>query len=234
MSDEGKPEGGQNTGGGTGDKPAWLAQLPTNLKDNASLAGFKTIGDFAQAHLDTSAKVTELEGIKAKFDTLPKAPAKPEEYVFDKIEGIDEGLLNEARPEFLKAGLSNDQAKAVVTLEASLMKKRMEAYAAQSERDRLTAETGLKTEWGDKYPAKVENMKRFLTEFSKGFKIGDKPADVTEFLVRSRLGNDPFFIRFMDAVSSKIGEDTSPSGGSGGSGGKKEGMMGLYDKTPKP
>jgi hypothetical protein len=225
-TDKGK-ETGAETGNQGGEKPAWLAQLPADLKDNEAFTGFKTIGDLAKAHLDNTGKVKEFDGLKTKFDSLPKPPAKPEEYQFDKIEGIDEGMLNGARPEFHKAGLTNDQAKAMVALEGQLWKQRVDAYAAQSEKDRLAAETALKAEWGSKYPERVESMSRFMAAVGKDIKVEGKSVDVNAFLLQKGLGNDPFFIRFIDAISQKLPEDTSPSGRSADTGGKT-GMASIY------
>jgi hypothetical protein len=230
---EGNAEGTE-TGNATGnqgtEKPAWLAQLPADLKDNETFTGYKTIGDLAKAHLDTSAKVKDLEGIKSKFDSLPKAPADPKEYQFDKVEGVDESILEGARPEFLKAGLTNDQAKAMVALESALMAKRVEAFAAQSENDRQAAETALKAEWGAKYPERVENISRFMKAIGKDIKVDGKPVDVDAYLVTKGLGNDPFFIRMVDAIAQKLPEDTSPSGRSPSNEGNK-GMISLYKQT---
>ncbi|NBK22878.1 MAG: hypothetical protein EOM68_12710, partial [Spirochaetia bacterium] len=50
----GQPEGTQSTGESTlgGVKgtasPAWMAQLPSDLKDDAELQGFATLGDFVR------------------------------------------------------------------------------------------------------------------------------------------------------------------------------------------
>jgi len=221
---------GNGTGAGTGNQgesPKWLEQLPADLKGNAAFGSFKTIGDFAKAHLDMSGKVTELEGVKAKFDALPKAPAKPEDYQFDPVEGLDVNMLNDARPEFHKLGLTNDQAKAMVALEGALWKKRVDAFETKFNADKAAEETKLKAEWGDKYDTRIENMKRFLTTFSKDFKVDGKTVDVGAWLNQSGMGNSPFFIRLVDALAQKFPEDSSPSGRSGDSGDKK-GMISLY------
>jgi len=223
---------GTGTGAGTGnqqvEKPAWLAQAPADLRDNELFTGHKTIGDQLKAHLDLFGKVKDLEGIKAKFDALPKAPAKPEDYQFDKIDGVDDALVNSARPGFHKYGLNNDQAKGMIALETELHQARIDQFVAQREKEKAAQETQLKAEWGDKYQERTENMHRFLKTFSQGFKIGDKPADVNGFLESTKLGNDPFFIRFIDALAQKFPEDASPSGRSGDSGGEKTGLISIY------
>ena len=42
--------------------PGWLAGLPADLRDNEAFKSYRTVGDFAKAHLDTAAKAKEYEG----------------------------------------------------------------------------------------------------------------------------------------------------------------------------
>lgn len=46
----------------------WLAQLPDDLKTHESLTGYETLGDFANAHIETLGKVSEFDGKTAEFD----------------------------------------------------------------------------------------------------------------------------------------------------------------------
>jgi hypothetical protein len=55
---------GTGTGAGTGQgEGLWRAQLPADLKENETFTPYKTLGDFAKAHLETAGKVKDWMGM---------------------------------------------------------------------------------------------------------------------------------------------------------------------------
>lgn len=220
--DEGTGEGTGNTGTGTGtgEVPAWVAQLPTEMRDNQTFHSFKTIGDLAKTHLEVSGKVKELDGLKAKLDnSIPKLtkdstdeernsyyksigrPEKADGYEFEGGD-LDPKTVEWARGAFFKAGLSKEQGKEVSTQFNGFLKQMVDAEVAQRNQERTEAETKLKSELGDKYDASVEMVKRVWKKFST--------SDFDAFANDTKIGNHPALIRFMIGLAKATGEDTSP------------------------
>src|ERR1039457_5914905 len=107
----------------------WRAGLPDDLKTNATLAPFKTVGDFAKDDLVVRAKVTDLE--KKLGDSIPKLPddatdaerntyldalgrpTKASEYEFDGEDKTDPKWTNAWKDKFYKYGLTKEQGKGI-------------------------------------------------------------------------------------------------------------------------
>lgn len=227
---EGTGEGtGTGTGTGTVEKPAWVAQLPADLKDNEAFTGFKTIGDLAKAHLETSGKVKEFDGMKAKLDnSIPKLnpdakpeereafyaalgrPAKPEEYKFDG-DNLDDKTVKWAQATFFQAGLTADQAKQVSGSWNGFIKQIVETAKTQAVEEERLATEALKKDLGDQFEATKTLASRL---WKKHF--GDD-AEINAFLTTPTregmlLGNNPFLIRLFAKLAKLTGEDTSPAG----------------------
>ena len=250
LEGEGTGEGtaGAGTGAGTGqDKPAWISQLPDNLKGNETFTPFKTLGDFGKAHLETvgkvkdlegkAAKVTELEGKLAK--TIPKLasdstdeekevfwaslgkPEAPEGYEYPKpADGtdVDPSMVNWSRNTFHKANLTKDQAGFI----AGEWDKFITTYnvaMVKVEQDALKEEIGkMKTELGGEYDAHVEMGRRFF-----------KKVMETDFSDTTPV-NTATLLRFVIKAGKLMGEGVSPLGSSGG---KTERPGLTYGKSPK-
>ena len=59
---DGIDTGNLNPGSEDGGNLGWRVQLPDDLKANETFTPFKTVGDFAKAHIETITKAKELEG----------------------------------------------------------------------------------------------------------------------------------------------------------------------------
>jgi hypothetical protein len=248
MAGEGTGEG-KETGGGTGQdqKPAWIAQLPDDLKGNETFTPFKTLGDFGKAHLETAGKVKDLEGKAAKTadleaklaKSIPKLaddstdeekevfwhslgmPEKPEEYELpDPADGEKDPIMDKwARTTFHKAHLSKEQATLMGT-EWNQFTVAYNAAIAKQEQEALAEEMKtMKAEMGDKYDANVEMGKRFFKKVME-VDFNDKTPVNTATL-----------LKFVIKAGRLMGEDTSPSGAGGGKGDNKPGL--TYSKSPK-
>ena len=231
MAGEGTGDG-TGTGAGTGQEGLWRAQLPADLKENATFTPYKTLGDFAKAHLETVGKAADLDGKVVKMTELEaklsgaifkpddKAtpeqreayltalgrPAKPTEYAFPKTEGIerDPKFVEWAQNTFHKIGLSKEMGEQVAAHYDAFALEMANANKVVVEKAKTEAETKLKAELGANYPAAVELTKRFLTKHAK-------PEEMA-FLDESGMGNHPAMIRMVVAFAKLTGEDISIQG----------------------
>lgn len=233
MGNEGTAEGSTTTGGTTGQTtpPAWLGQLPTDLKGNEAFTGFQTIGDMAKSFLALKGKAAELDGIKPKLETAifkPGEKATPEEitafrkalgvpdkadaYEIPTVEGQENSpeMMKWARETFHKIGLTAEQGKAIATYWNQFMSAMVKAELDAAEKARSDAETALKTELGgeEKYKEAAELVRRLLTQHAK--------PEEKAILEDPKFGNNPLLIRLVTTLAKKTGEDTTPQGKGGG------------------
>ncbi len=211
--------------------PAWIAQLPDDLKGNETFTGYKTIGDLAKDHLSLKGKATELEG-KLATDFIPKltdkstteqqaafykalgVPDKADEYEFTETEGIKNSpeMVNWARDAFHKAHLTKDQVAAIVPAWNTFVKGMETAQAEATTKAKGEAETKLKTDWGNDFDANCEVAKRAFTKFTN--------ADYTAFLEETGVGNHPVLVKMFYEIGKAMGEGGMPPGTGGRGGGQ--------------
>ena len=223
------PNQGQNVPPATPpDSLGWRAGLPDPLKTDATFTPYKTVGDFAKAHIETAKKATELEGKlasaiikpgekatseeKAAYLKALGVPEKASEYEFPKVEGVehDEKMLSWAKDTFHKAGLNKEQAAQISQAWDGFMKG-LEQGMQEAETNALKeVETKLKEEWKADYDKNFELSKRAFTKFSG--------ADLSEFKAH------PVLVRAFYEVGKAMGEDNSPPGKQSGASPPKVGM----------
>ena len=226
----------------TAESLGWRAGLPDTLKTNEAFKEFKTVGEFAQHHLEVATKAKDLEGKIGDyvpklpdnasdedralyFDALGR-PQKPSEYEFDGEDKNSPEWTNQWKQEFHNLGFTKTQAKALSASFNGQMQRMVEAHNAKIRTEISQAETKLKSEWGDKFDTNVELAKRLYQkhlgqEFDKDFDAGTE---------KTRLST----IRLLVKFASMTGEDKSPQGGiSQHQGGNRSAMI-NYDKSPAP
>jgi hypothetical protein len=241
---EGTSEGTQ-TGAGTGQEtPAWVAQLPSDLKDNSAFTSYKTIGDLAKSHLEMGTKLKEFDGLKAKLEgSIPKLPenateadknlyysalGRPETASAYELEGEDKNApewTNHWKEVFYSLGLTKDQAKQLSGRWNGQIQKMVDAYNDNQKTEVAAAETKLRAELGDKFDANVELAKRVYNthlgaEFDKDFANGNA---ATRFQT----------MRLVLKLAALTGEDKSPQGTAGRMAAQKGNFI-TYDKSPAP
>jgi hypothetical protein len=213
-----KPEKGDTAAGGTKGGGVtlapWAEQLPTELRDNpghaAKLAKFQKLGDMAKAYL-------ELEGQAAGggvpgADAAPEAaaafwekagkPATAEGYPFAKDAERDGGTFAQAA---FAANLTAAQAETLFKgLEAIGTQRAREAAETQTRQIRETA-LALQTEYGSRYPEKIELLTRGLAQ------AGPQVAGI---LAKAGLSGNPEIVKAFIT----FGQLTAESGGARGSG----------------
>ena len=242
---EGTIEGTQ-TGEGTGQgTPTWVAQLPTDLKDNKTFTSYQTIGDLAKAHLELGDKVKEFDGMKAKLeDSIPRLPddatdedkntyydalgrpKKASEYEFDGEDKNAPEWTNFWKDQFHGLGLTKAQAKALSTQFNGQIQKMVDAHNTALKAEMTTAEQKLRTELGDKYDTNVELAKRVWQKHGEG--------EFDKMFSNETSTNRFGMVRFLLKMAALTGEDTSPQGGhSSNSGAPKpeDAWMSMY-KNP--
>lgn len=212
----------QNTNQDQSQSLGWRAGLPDDLKSHESFTPYKTVGEFAKAHIETAGKVSELEGklgsaiFKPGDDATPEQreqfyrsigkPEKPDAYEFPKAEGIehDPKMVEWAQKTFHEANLNTDQAKAVSQAWDGFMGQMAKADQEARERAVKEAETSLKTEWGADYDKNCELAKRAFKTFAD--------TELIAFLDESKLGNAPLLSKAFAKIGKLMGEDTGLSG----------------------
>lgn len=198
-----------------GEPGAYVAQFPDHLKKNEYLGGFKTLGELGD----------DVVAMKAKYDAIETPPKTAGEYEFnavdlpDGLEGKEEGE-KAFREMAIAAKLNKTQAKVLYSQLQQMaitkygkdqqieMTKKEEAKTA---RDKLTA--GLKTEWGNDYPVKVELAKRAMKAFAD--EDFHKVLEETLLPDGTKLGDSSGMIKAMVRVAEKIGEDQLGPGAPG-------------------
>lgn len=246
---------GSGTGAGTGQtaSPAWVAQLPDDLKANETFTSYKTIGDLGKAHLDVMGKVKELDGVSAKVkdlegklgNSVPKLsanptaeevsayysaigrPGKPDEYEFPQVKGqeSDPNMIKWAQGVFFKNGLTKEQAKGIGQEWNAFVAGVVESEEKLAEQERATNEKKFREQFKseDEYKSGYELSKRFWNKVTG--------TDFDAVYKEAEAWQVPTFMSFIFNVAKMTGEDTSPLGRSS-VGGVKEGM--VYDKSPPP
>lgn len=222
----------------------WRAGLPDDLKTNADLANFKTVGDFAKSALETQGKVkrleTQLAGSIPKlpdnatdddravyYDALGR-PKQASEYEFDGEDKNAPEWTNLWKSEFHSLGLTKEQAKQLSSKWNAQMTAMVKAHNDTIAKETADAQSKLKTELGVSYDTSVELAKRLWqkhgdTEFDKVFADGTGANRFT-------------MIRFLLKMASLTGEDTSPQAGHSSTAKvptDKEGWMNMYKNPVK-
>jgi hypothetical protein len=231
----------------------WRAQLPADLKENETFTSYKTLGDFAKAHIETVGKVKDLDGKTAKVtelegrlsNSIPKLsekatdeektayykaigrPDKAEEYEMPKPEGgeADPKMVSWSQQTFHKANLTKEQASVIGAEWNTLIAEMAKAETESRAKARADAEDALKKELGgeEKYKEAVSLAGRVWKKLSN--------TEFDAFLNDTKIGNDARMIRFIINVAKLTGEDTSPPGAHDRDGANKKTGL-VYDKTP--
>jgi hypothetical protein len=221
-----------STGNQPSQTPGWIAGLPDELKAHEEFKSYRTVGDFAKAHLDTAKKAKELEGKLG--NSIPKLgenatqeerdrfynslgrPEKPDGY---KFAGEDK-----AAPEWTKAykdamyriGVPAAMATQLSEFNNSMINQMVEQHNARILSENAAAAATLKTELGDKYDASVALVSRLWKQW------GGTEVDFDKAFASETSQNRVTMIRFLLNVAAKTGEDSSLKG------------SGMRQQGPKP
>ena len=196
----------------------WQTHIPQGYEKDKAFDAFRSKGlsdvlkSFAEGRkvIDSSVR---LPGKDAKPDDLAKwkadhgpklaalglwqqPPESPEAYKFDRPEaaielGWDEDAEKAMRGVFHKAGMTNDQVKAVIAGYAEAQGVRL-AKADAYFKETVAA---LQKEWGSEYEPRMGRAVRFIKE--TGGEYG-----ISELMSLTGLGNNPNVIKWVNALAS--------------------------------
>lgn len=181
----------------------FLSGLGEELSGVKALQNFKSAEDLAKSYLNANQllgkRMADLSAEDAAhLASLQGKPASADEYTLP--EELNAEALSWYKDAALKAGLTQDQAKAVA--DEYIMLERSKAESLEVE-DKLRSEEWvgeLKTEFGSAFDKQVEVAKRGVKEFG-----GDEVADI---LNRTGLGDNPAIVKMFAKIGRELLEDT--------------------------
>ena len=219
----------------------WRAGLPADLKQHESFTPFKTVGDFAKSHLETTKKLSDAE---AKLQgSIPKLkdnatdeekqvyfgalgrPEKASEYEFDGEDKNAPEWTSHWKNTFHSLGLTKDQAKQLSGQWNGQLQKMVDSYNEGRKKESAEAETKLRTEMGDKFDANVELAKRMWSKYGEG------EFDVA--FAQETSSTRAAITRMILKLAALTGEDRSPQSTQARSA-SSSGSFITYDKSPAP
>jgi len=218
--DDGTGTGNLNQGSEEGGNLGWRAQLPDDLKANETFTPFKTVGDLAKAHIETSAKAKELEGKLGESVTKLKdnatdeektayfkaigRPDKAEDYTFEKLtppEGveIDPNMEGWFRSIAHQAGLNKTQAAMIHKAYSDAYFTAIESAEGQKNKSFEKDVEDLKKEWGPKFDENAALVKKATDRFMT--------AEEKKIMDESGRGDDPVLVRMFHRIGQSMADD---------------------------
>ena len=237
---------GSQKGGDGSERPAWMAQLPDNFKENETLSSFKTLGDLGSKFLEFDGQTKELNTkLSNSIPRLGESPTPEEVAEFRKASGVPETLdgYKFEKPEKFPEGFVYDEVlekefrelaltehftpKQAVALYNYHLNRELKLHGEVSkfiEENKSKAVNTLKDIWkGDAYK---ENVEKAVRTFQKFLENSNPPESfggtegVKSWIEQNGFGDDPMMLWFFSKVFDHIGDDKfikgSPVGVSGG------------------
>jgi hypothetical protein len=203
---------GDNTGG-SGNRPAWMEQLPDDLKGNEALTGFQTIGDLGKSYLDLRGKLEnsiQLPGddaddaAKDAFYNKLGRPETPDGYQFQRPElpegaVYDEQMEADFRQHAHQLGLTQAQAEGAYNYFIGQILEATNTLNEQAEAQRVQAIEKLQQSWGGDFEKNCEIATRTFLHFADD--------EAKQFFVDSKLGDNPLVIRLFHEIGKQMLND---------------------------
>ena len=211
------PQGGQSGGGSD-----WKASLPEDLRGAPVLANVPDVATLVKNYVNAESligkkrlPVPDKNWNDGQWDEFYKLAGRPEtpdkykvpEFKFEEGVTVNDEMVDKARLQFHKLGLSEKQAAGVLEHYFGIVNEQFKASKGSTESEKQAAEAALRKEYGDKYEQKVTVANAVLAKFS------DQEGSFTKFLAESKLGNDPRMVKFLLKVADKINEDAAGNPG---------------------
>ena len=132
-------------------------------------------------------------------------PHKPEDYKVEVPKGLeayyDDPLMNEARVELHKAGLTQKQVDVVLALDAKRLVAGEQELQAAEEAELKDAESALRVKWGAAYDGKLHLARRVWA---------DNTPDVDKDKVQAAVGNNPVLVELLANIGKRLLEHGMP------------------------
>jgi hypothetical protein len=203
---------------GAGTVDDWRAALPEELREAATLARFDDVAALAREHVHLQSLIGRKGLIapgadassdeRAAFYTALGRPPTPDDYDLSEVALPDDMPWNGAveaamLKEMHAAGLTNDQARALVAAYGDLQGAAWRQATATQDAASRKALAALEAEWGERFDARVDLANRaFRATFGDGF---DDVAGL-ELAGGGRLGDHPALVRAFAALGERIAE----------------------------
>jgi len=211
----GEPEGDQSTGDTTqkGERgttsPAWMAQLPNDLKNEADLQQYATLADFVRSTKQAKSDGSE----EAEGDTKETEPITYEE--FEKSLDADSdpfGVISESLKTTLEASsVPKEVAEKVFDAISEAQNGSMKQLV---EKGKDWCEAQLKKSWADQYDAKRKAMSRAYVA------LVQPDSDLAKALDRTGASINPAVAELLARIGESIEEDGSIGSNTTGSKGR--------------
>jgi len=196
----------------------WRSSLSEELRDHPVLSGFADVGELAREHVHVQ-KLIGRKGIlppgegasdddHARFYDALGRPPRHTDYALDDVERPEDlpwsaALEDSMLEQMHAAGLTNAQARALVSGYVDLQAQTWSAAQAEQARALEGAMTDLHNEWGSAFDAKLDMANR---AFAMAF--GEDVDEVRELRLAdgSFLGDHPHLVRAFAAVGDLMSE----------------------------
>lgn len=215
--DDGKAKGGS---GGTGSDESWLATLPDDIKEDASLKLYKDVKSLAAAHIALK------KHLGAEKLALPGKNATPEDWkqlfhklgVPEKVEDYKVAFKKEAiiTDDFAKNfteklhafGVLPSQAQAIADWVSDMNIENTTKFTQARAAEQQKEINALKEEWGEAYAPNIARANKVWNEHL------DKAT--AESLLKSGMGNDVRLIKLLSSIGNKLYKEDKSLEGEGG------------------
>lgn len=198
-------------GGAPKTPPAWVAQLPDDLKANERLHRYASIGELGKAYLEAERKLGEsvrlpgkdaTEEERAAYRKAAGIPDKPTDYKLEKAKaptGFDypEAMEASLRELAHKVGLTQDQAAQIHRWHQLQRLTEVETAAKAVKATLEQTEAELRAELRGNYDLEMGYMQRGVQRYFT--------PEIADLFTKTGLGNDKRIIRMF----AKIGRDTA-------------------------
>lgn len=211
----GEPEGSQSTGehtleGNEGTtSPAWMAQLPNDLKNESDLQQYASLADFVRSTRGAKSDGSE-EGEGASKET---EPIEYEE--FEKSLDADSdpfGVISDSLKTTLQSsGVPKEVAEKVFDTLSEAQNGSMQQLV---EKGKDWCEAQLKKSWADQYESKRKAMSRAYIA------LVQKDKDLASALDRTGASINPAVAELLSRIGESIEEDGSIGSNTTGSNGR--------------
>ncbi len=228
-------EGSTEQSNGAVEKPAWLAQLPAQLKDNETFAGFKTIGDLGSKYLELEGKTKGYIKPLGKNATPEEVseyrkavgvPEKSSDYKIERLEKMPDGMVYDEvlESKFKEIAHKNNYTQQQVTELSKMHTEYMVNLHNEMVKDIKANEekavNTLKDIWkGDSFKENTEKSIRafntFLENSNPPKEFGGKEG-VQKWVAEHGINVDPVMIWFFNKTFDLIGDDKFIKGSPGG------------------
>lgn len=190
-----------NAGSGSAKTPAWMAQLPGDLKTDESLAKYATVGDAIKGLMENQGKPEEKkESGPVKYENFAKKLNVDDDPFGEIGEGLKSYLEKKGRTQADAEEFFDSFSEVLKTAKGNMIKN-----------GRELCEKAVKAQWGSEYEAKRALM-------AKGYlALGDTDGSLQRALDESGASLSPATWELLSRIGRLVSEDSgSPVKGTGG------------------